>query len=404
MKYDHILVRVGELALKGKNRSVFEKALASNINVVLKGYDIKVHRMFGRIMIELHDAREDEIIEKLKDVFGIHSFSLALKVENELEAIQKGALAALMDSRNQPVRTFKVTAKRPNKNFPIGSQSLNPLIGGYVLQNTEDITVNVHEPDVEIRVEVREQATYITCGNIPGAGGLPVGTGGKVMLMLSGGIDSPVAGYLTMKRGVKINAIHFHSPPYTNERAKEKVKELVRILTKYCGTIQLHLVPFTEMQTTIHEKVPGDYAMTIMRRMMMRISEKIANNQKQEALAITTGESLGQVASQTLHSMNAINEVTNLPIIRPLVTMDKLEVIEIAKKIGTYETSILPFEDCCTIFLPPNSKTRPRRELANKFEGNFDFASLVDKAVAETEVITIRNQPTKEEQSVDDLF
>ncbi|WP_216828952.1 tRNA uracil 4-sulfurtransferase ThiI [Alkalihalobacterium elongatum] len=401
MKYDHILVRVGELALKGKNRSVFEKALASNINVVLKGYDVKVHRMFGRIMIELHDTREEEIIEKLKDVFGIHSFSLALKVENELEQIQKGALAALLDTRNQPVRTFKVTAKRPNKNFPIDSQSLNPLIGGYVLTNTEDITVDVHNPDVEIRVEVREAATYITCGNIPGAGGLPVGTGGKVMLMLSGGIDSPVAGYLTMKRGVKINAIHFHSPPYTNERAKEKVKDLVRILTKYCGTIQLHLVPFTEMQTTIHEKIPGDYAMTIMRRMMMRISEKIADQQK--ALAITTGESLGQVASQTLHSMNTINEVTNLPIIRPLVTMDKLEVIDIAKKIGTYETSILPFEDCCTIFLPPNSKTRPRRELANKFEGNFDFAALIDKAVAETEVVTIRNQ-AKEEQNVDHLF
>ncbi|WP_209122111.1 tRNA uracil 4-sulfurtransferase ThiI [Alkalihalobacillus sp. BA299] len=401
MKYDHILVRIGELALKGKNRKVFERALASNINVVLKGYDIKVHSTFGRIMIELNDSREDDIIEKLKNVFGIHSFSLALKAENELEEIQKGALIALTDSRNQPVRTFKVTAKRPNKNFPIGSQELNHLVGGYILKNTENITVDVHNPDVEVRVEVREKATYITCGNISGAGGLPVGTGGKVMLMLSGGIDSPVAGYLTMKRGVRINAIHFHSPPYTNERAKQKVKDLVKILTKYCGTIQLHLVPFTEMQTTIHEKVPSDYAMTIMRRMMLRISEKIAN--KQNALAITTGESLGQVASQTLHSMNTINEVTNLPILRPLVTMDKLEVIEVARNIGTYETSILPFEDCCTIFLPSNSKTRPRKELAHKFEANFDFVSLVEKAVTETEIVTIRHQAKKEE-SVDKLF
>ncbi|OLO40235.1 tRNA 4-thiouridine(8) synthase ThiI [Alkalihalophilus pseudofirmus] len=400
MKYDHILVRIGELALKGKNRKVFERALASNITVVLKNYDIKVISTFGRIMIELKDNREGEIIEKLKNVFGIHSFSIALKTENDLDDIQKGALIALTDSRNQPVRTFKVTAKRPNKNFPIGSQELNHLVGGYILKNTEHITVDVHNPDVEVRVEVRETATYITCGNIRGAGGLPVGTGGKVMLMLSGGIDSPVAGYLTMKRGVKINAIHFHSPPYTNERAKEKVKELVQILTKFSGTIQLHLVPFTEMQTTIHEKVPSDYAMTIMRRMMLRISEKIAHEQK--ALAITTGESLGQVASQTLHSMNTINEVTNLPIIRPLVTMDKLEVIEVAKKIGTYETSILPFEDCCTIFLPPNSKTRPKRELANKFETNFDFAALIDRAVAETEIVTIRHQ--RNEQQVEDLF
>lgn len=402
MKYDQILIRYGELALKGKNRTHFERTLMDNMKQELKPFpNIKLNKTFGRMMIELNDTPPEDIIEVLKHIFGIHSFSLALKVDNDLDAIQKGALKALKDG-HAGAKTFKVSARRAHKNFPIPSQQLNHLIGSYILTNTENITVNVHEPDVEIKVEVRETSTYITCGNIYGAGGLPVGTAGKVMLMLSGGIDSPVAGYLTLKRGVRIEAVHFHSPPFTNERAKEKVKDLTKILTKYGGNIRLHLVPFTELQTLIHEKVPDKYEMTIMRRMMLRICEKLAI--KNNALAIATGESLGQVASQTLHSMNAINEVTNLPILRPLVTMDKLEVIAIAQNIGTYETSILPFEDCCTIFLPPQTKTRPRREKANQFEEKFDFTSHIEKAIETTESIYIRNKEKNDSDTLEDLF
>lgn len=401
MNYDHILIRYGELSLKGKNRTHFEKTLRDNIKQVLKPYPkLKIERTFGRMIIELHGEEVEPIVDRLQHVFGIQSFSLAIKVENTLESIQEGALRALQD--RGVVSTFKVSARRAFKNFPVDSQKLNHLVGGYLLKNTSNITVDVHNPEVEVKVEVREAATYITCGAIEGAGGLPVGTGGKVALMLSGGIDSPVAAYLAMKRGVKLHAVHFHSPPYTNERAKQKVKDLTKILTKYGGTIYLHLVPFTDLQKAIHEKVPSNYAMTIMRRMMLRITEQIAN--EQNALAIATGESLGQVASQTLHSMNTINEVTTLPVIRPLVTMDKLEVINIAQKIGTYETSILPFEDCCTIFLPPQSKTRPKREHAQKFEANFEYQSYITEAVANTEMLKITAQPQKENKEIDELF
>ncbi|WP_026671632.1 tRNA uracil 4-sulfurtransferase ThiI [Alkalihalobacterium bogoriense] len=401
MNYDHILIRYGELSLKGKNRTHFEKVLRDNIKQVLKPFPmLKIERTFGRMIIELHGEQVEPIVDRLQHVFGIQSFSLAVKVENTLEAIQEGALRALHDRGS--VSTFKVTARRPFKNFPVDSQKLNHLVGGYLLKNTSNITVDVHHPEVEVKVEVRETATYITCGAIEGPGGLPVGTGGKVALMLSGGIDSPVAAYLAMKRGVKLHAVHFHSPPFTNERAKQKVKDLTKILTKYGGTIHLHLVPFTDLQKAIHEKVPSNYAMTIMRRMMLRITEQIAN--EQNALAIATGESLGQVASQTLHSMNTINEVTTLPVIRPLVTMDKLEVISIAQKIGTYETSILPFEDCCTIFLPPQSKTRPKREQAQKFEANFDYQSYITEAVANTEMIKVTAQPQQENKEIEELF
>lgn len=401
MKYNHILVRFGELALKGKNRSIFEKQLLQNIKMSLKPFSqLHFKRTFGRIVIELNGEDHEPVVEKLKHIFGIHSFSLALKVENDLSAMQQAALDVLK-GHELPVRTFKITGKRAYKLFPFDSMRLNTEIGGYVLTHTENITVDVHDPDVDIRVEVREAATYVTSGSYQGAGGLPVGTGGKVLLMLSGGIDSPVAGYLTMKRGAKIEAIHFHSPPYTNERAKQKVIDLAKALTKFGSNVVLHLVPFTDLQKHIHSKIPSNFQMTIMRRMMIRISEQIA--QKQGILALATGESLGQVASQTLHSMNTINEVTNLPIIRPLVTMDKLEVIRIAHDIETYETSILPYEDCCTIFLPPDSKTRPKREHANKFEKYVETDKYVSDAVERTETMFISSlgQANKE---VDDLF
>ncbi|MGO4888727.1 tRNA uracil 4-sulfurtransferase ThiI [Anaerobacillus sp. MEB173] len=401
MKYDHILIRYGELALKGKNRSQFEKQLQDNIKIALKGHDnLKIQRTYGRMFIELNGEPHEEVVEKLQHVFGIHSFSLAIKVSNELDTIKEGALKGLLEA-NPNAKTFKVSAKRAFKNFPIGSQDLNQHVGGYILANTENITVDVHNPDVEVKVEVREVFTYITCAVYRGAGGLPVGSGGKVMLMLSGGIDSPVAGYLAMKRGVKIEAIHFHSPPYTNERAKQKVEDLVRILTKFGGKIKLHIVPFTNIQLAIHQGVPSNYEITIMRRIMMRISEQLAANNN--ALAIATGESLGQVASQTLSSMNTINEVTNLPIIRPLVTMDKLEVIDIAQKIGTYETSILPYEDCCTIFLPQAPKTKPNRAHANKYEQNLDIEQLIAETIENTETVMFKPHENLE-KTMEDLF
>lgn len=387
MNYNHIVIRYAELALKGKNRSQFERRLQENIKMALKPFaNAKIERTFGRMFIQLNGEDHEQIAEKLSKIFGIHSFSLAVKVENDLGKIQDGALRALSEVLDGK-KTFKVSAKRANKGFPIGSQQLNYEVGSYILQNTDGLIVDVHNPDVEVKVEVRESATYITCAVYQGSGGLPVGTGGKVVLMLSGGIDSPVAGYLAMKRGVKIEAIHFHSPPYTNERAKQKVIDLTKVLTEYGGKIKLHVVPFTKIQMEIHKSVPGNYTMTIMRRIMLRISERIAV--KQKALAITTGESLGQVASQTLHSMHTINEVTNMPVIRPLVTMDKLEVIDIAQKIGTFDLSILPYEDCCTIFLPPETSTKPLREKANKFEEKFDFEALIDEALANLETMEI---------------
>lgn len=401
MKYNHILVRFGELALKGKNRTYFEKKLLENIKTTLKSFpSIRVTRTYGRIIIELNDEDHEQVIEKVKTIFGIYSFSLALVVENEIEAIKRGALAVIND-HGEDVKTFKISAKRVNKTFPIRTDELNREIGAHVLRNKNGIKVDVHNPDVDLRIEVRERNTYITSGAFEGAGGLPVGTSGKVLLLLSGGIDSPVAGFLTLKRGAMIEAIHFHSPPYTNERAKQKVIDLAQSLTKYGYNIVVHLVPFTNMQKHIHEKVPSSYQMTIMRRMMLRIAEKIA--EKRSILALATGESLGQVASQTLYSMNTINEVTNLPIIRPLVTMDKSEVIQIAKEIGTYETSILPYEDCCTIFLPPDSTTKPKREQANKFEQYLDMETYIEEAVENTEQIVLTEE-TKSDAEIEQLF
>ncbi|GAE25834.1 tRNA S(4)U 4-thiouridine synthase [Halalkalibacter wakoensis JCM 9140] len=399
MTYEHILVRFGEIALKGKNRSIFEKQLQQNIKMSLKASpNLKIKRTYGRIVIELNGESHEAVVEKLKDIFGIHSFSLAIKVENDLEEIKKAALTVLED--HDHVKTFKITGKRAYKPFHLDSMQINREVGGYVLAHANGVKVDVHNPDVDIRVEVRETATYVTSGFYEGAGGLPVGTSGKVLLLLSGGIDSPVAGYLTMKRGAKIEAVHFHSPPYTNERAKQKVIDLAKSLTKFGSSVVLHLVPFTDIQMHLHKNIPSNLQMTIMRRVMLRISEKIANERK--ILALATGESLGQVASQTLHSMNTINEVTNLPIIRPLITMDKLEVIDIAKKIDTYETSILPFEDCCTIFLPPDSKTRPKRDQANKVEQFIDVDQYVNDAVEKTEKLHLTSATVNKE--IDDLF
>src|SRR5690554_4050561 len=402
MKYNHILIRYAELALKGKNRKDFERKLQDNLKFAMKEFpELKIVRSFGRMFLELNGADEEKVSSRLQDVFGIHSFSPALKIQLDQEKINDAALWAIKDALPEENGTFKVSVKRANKNYPYRSQQLNQDIGAHILKNTNNITVNVHHPDVEVKVEIREEAAYIMCKTIQGAGGLPIRTAGKVLLMLSGGIDSPVAGFLALKRGVELEAIHFHSPPFTNERARQKVEDLTRVLTRFGGSIKLHIVPFTEAQKAIHEHVPDKYEMTVMRRFMLQIA--VATAKKNGALAIVNGESLGQVASQTLASMNTINEVTNFPVLRPLVTMDKLEVIEIAKKIGTYDISILPYEDCCTIFLPPQTKTKPNKEKTKAFEARLDIDSYVEAAVNGIETIHITRK-TKVDKEFEELF
>ncbi|WP_042223195.1 tRNA uracil 4-sulfurtransferase ThiI [Oceanobacillus manasiensis] len=400
MEYDHILIRYGEMALKGKNIKKFTVKLQENVQQKLKAFPkVKVKRTQGRMFIILNGEEPTPIIEKCKDIFGIQSLSLAIKVKNEPEAVKEAALFALQNSED--VKKFKVTVKRIDKNFPIRSQDLNQVLGGHLLSNTEGYTVDVHNPDLEIKVEIRLEATYITSSVVKGPGGLPVGTSGKSLLLLSGGIDSPVAGYLAMKRGVQLEAIHFHSPPFTSDRAKQKVMDLAKQLTAFGGSINIHVVPFTKLQQEVFKEIPDGYAMTIMRRMMMRISEKVC--EQESILSMTTGENLGQVASQTMESMNTINEVTNYPVIRPLVTMDKSDIITISQQIGTYDTSILPYEDCCTIFVPKAPKTKPKRDKANYYESTKDFSSLIEEAVSGIEKVKITAETTIE-PTFEDLF
>lgn len=401
MQYDHILIRFGEISTKGKNRKRFIDKLNRNIKHKLSTYkEIELEKTRDRIFIKLNGAPHEEISDKLKHIFGIASFSLALKTETELESIKEGALFALheLDYKN---KTFKVSVKRPYKQFELDTIELNHEIGGHLLRNTPDLKVDVRNPEITVQVEVRAEATYITCKHIYGPGGLPVGTSGKAMLMLSGGLDSPVAGYLSMKRGLNIEAVHFYSPPYTNERSKQKVIDLAKTLMKFGSDVKLHIVPFTEIQEVIQKQVPDNYSLISTRRMMLRITDEI--RKKQKALAIATGESLGQVASQTLESMYTINEVTNTPIIRPLITMDKNETIEIAKSIDTYDISIRPYEDCCTIFSPAAPKTRPQREKVGHYESYVDFDELINKALKDTEMISFGRDPEGSSE-IEDLF
>ncbi|WP_096269700.1 tRNA uracil 4-sulfurtransferase ThiI [Paucisalibacillus globulus] len=400
MEFDHILIRYGELSLKGKNRKKFVEKLQNNIQQKLVDFpEVKVKRTQGRMFVLLNGHAPQPIMDKVKNVFGIHSLSLAIKVENDLEKIKDAALYALTNSEN--VNTFKVSVKRINKGFPVRSQELNQILGGHLLSNTESYTVNVHSPDIDVRVEIRGEATYITSSVVRGAGGLPVGTSDKTLLLLSGGIDSPVAGYLAMKRGVQIEAIHFESPPFTSDRAKQKVLDLAEKLTKFGPSIKVHVVPFTKLQQKIFQETPDGYGMTVMRRMMLRISERVCQNEG--ILSLTTGENLGQVASQTMTSMNTINEVTNYPIIRPLVTMDKDEIIEISKAIDTFDISIRPYEDCCTIFVPKAPKTKPKRDRVNYYESKFNYDDLIQEAIEGIEVIKINDRKV-EEDAFEGLF
>jgi len=387
MKYDTLILRYGEISLKGKNRKSFYDTLYDRVReqVLDMVGDIKLNKRFDHIEVVLNGVDYRRVTDRICHVFGIQSMHAAIIVDNELESIQSGAWRILKEEDH--ITTFKVSARRKNKEYAMTSKDLNHSIGSFILKNMENVTVDVHHPDINLKIEVLENSTRIYGKVIKGVGGLPVGSAGKVMLMLSGGIDSPVAGYMMMRRGATIEAIHFHSPPYTNDRAKQKVLDLSATLQKFGGRLKLHVVPFTNAQVAIRDHAPESYRMTIMRRMMLRIAERLAI--KREALGIATGESLGQVASQTLESMNTINEVTNHPVFRPLVSTDKVEIIEMAKNIGTYDISIRPYEDCCTIFLPKAPKTKPKREQAIHFEEKLPVEELVEEALAGIETIDV---------------
>lgn len=407
MQYDHLLVRYGELTLKGTNRKMFVNQLKDNVKralIPLSGYHVKGKR--DRMYIELSpEADINEIIQRLSKVYGIKSISPVIKIDKNEEKINQSAIQLSHDFEKGS--TFKVDVKRVDKSFRLDTYELQSQVGGAILKENNNITVNVKNPDYEIKIEVRMDAIYIYEKVIAGAGGLPVGTGGKTLLMLSGGIDSPVAGIEVMKRGVTVEAIHFHSPPFTSEKAKDKVIELTRILAERVGPIKLHLVPFTEIQKQINKVVHPRYTMTSTRRMMMRISDKVVH--QINANAIVNGENLGQVASQTLKSMYAINHVTATPVLRPLLTLDKEDIIKKAKELGTFETSIQPYEDCCTIFTPKNPVTEPDFDKVIKYESVFNFDEMIENAVENIETLTIdQNYKSAKEQStyslIKDLF
>ncbi|AIE61039.1 tRNA uracil 4-sulfurtransferase ThiI [Bacillus methanolicus] len=402
MNYDRILIRYGELTTKGRNRNKFVEKLKMNIKRELRDFpNAKIEASRDRMYVLLNGENSEEIISRLKGVFGIQSFSPAVKVEKDIE-VMKEAVLDLFKSLYKPGKTFKVTGKRADKTFPLNTDEINNTFGAHLLKNIDGLKVDVKNPDINMQIEVRKEAAYLTCENFRGAGGLPIGSSGKAMLMLSGGIDSPVAGYLSMKRGLEVEAVHFHSPPFTSERSKQKVIDLAEKLSEVSGFMTLYVVPFTEIQQLIQKKVPDNYTMTVTRRLMLRITDEL--RKKYNGLAIITGESLGQVASQTLESMYTINEVTNTPVLRPLIAMDKTEIIGISREIGTHDISIRPYEDCCTVFVPSSPKTNPRRDKVNHFESYIDFEPLIEKAVNQTEVIHIKPQAKKAEESFDELF
>lgn len=390
MQYSEIMVRYGELSTKGKNRMRFINQLKRNIKHVLSAYpDVKVTADRDRAHIYLNGTDYLAVAESLKQIFGIQAFSPSYKVEKSVPVLEK-AVQDIMTDLYQDGLTFKISSKRSDHHFELDSRELNQVLGSAVFEALPQIQAQMKNPDVNLKVEIREEAAYLSYENIKGAGGLPVGTAGKGMLMLSGGIDSPVAGYLALKRGVDIEAVHFASPPYTSPGALKKAQDLTRKLTKFGGSIQFIEIPFTEIQEEIKAKAPEAYLMTLTRRFMMRITDRI--REERGGLVIINGESLGQVASQTLESMQAINAVTTTPVIRPVVTMDKLEIIDIAEKIDTFNISIQPFEDCCTIFAPDRPKTNPKIKNVEQYEARLDVEGLVARAVAGIKVTEISPQ------------
>lgn len=392
LMYDHLMLRFGELSTKGKNKKDFIRVLGQNVKNALKDFPKLTYQIrMDHIYIKLNDEKCEQIIERLKDVSGIYSFSLVIKTNTDITNLKEVVLHLLEEQKK---KTFKIKAKRADKNYPIISDDINRQIAGYVLKNSS-YKVDVHQPDVLVSITIREDAAYIFTEDILGAGGYPLGVGGKAMMMISGGIDSPVASYLLMKRGVAIECVHFAAPPYTNAAVIDKIKDICQVLTRYQEKIKVHVVPFTKLQEEIYKYAHESYAITIMRRMMYRISEKLAH--KYHCLAMANGESVGQVASQTLASMQVINEVSNFPVIRPVAIFDKTEIIKIAQRIGTYDISIRPYEDCCTIFTPKNPKTSPRLEEVEKFEKQFNYEELVQECVDNVETIVVESGKLEED-------
>lgn len=403
MKYDHILVRYGELTLKGINRKRFTNVLKENVIQSLRsleGTRVKCER--DRMFISLfEEANVNEVMNRLTKIFGIKSISPVFKTTQNLEDIKQLCVSLAKDFAHGD--TFKIDVKRVDKSFSLDTYQLQRELGGVILKSVDHLKVDVKRPTHNIKVEVRKEGVYIYTKVIDGAGGLPTGTGGKTLLQLSGGIDSPVAGMEMMKRGVKIEAIHFHSPPFTSEKAKDKVIELTRILSERVGPIKLHIVPFTALQKQINKSVHPRYTMTTTRRMMLRVTDIIL--ERIGANAIVNGENLGQVASQTLKSMYAINDVTSTPILRPLISLDKEDIIKKAKEIGTFEVSIQPYEDCCTIFTPKNPVTEPDFDKVVKYESVFNFDNLVQEAADNVETIEInKDYKTEKDKSTDALI
>lgn len=397
MNYDRIVLRYGDLTMKGRNRKVFEDKMLKSVKRAMKPFpEVTYWRTYGRMHVLLNGAPHQPVIDRLKELFGIVSVSPVISVPSELEAIQAAALEIMASLPKQPA-TFKVSAKRSWKGFAHGSHEMNHLVGGHILPRYAELKVDVHKPELELKVDIHEESTQLYWETIAASGGFPYGTSGKAMLLLSGGIDSPVAGWLALRKGLELEAVHFHSYPFTSQQATDKVITLTRRLSYYSGVpIRLHLVPFTEIQTKIAHGNQENLTITLMRRAMLRITEQLAANVK--ANGIVTGESLGQVASQTLSSMNVIGRVANLPLIKPLITMDKQEIIEIARKIDTYETSILPFEDCCTLFLPKSPSTNPNLRIVERVESVMeDYDALIQQAVENTETVLLNwNEPTAE--------
>lgn len=392
MEYKTFLIKYAEIGTKGKNRYVFEDVLCKQIREHVERLgEFSIRREYGRIFLQAESGYDyEDLIKELQKVFGIVGICPIVVEEcMEFEAIKEKAIAYMKECYGDSRLTFKVNARRANKAFPMKSMELNGEIGHFILESCPNMSVDVHKPEVLLNIEIRDQV-YLYSQTIKGAGGLPVGTNGKAMLLLSGGIDSPVAGYMISKRGVELEAVYFNAPPYTSERAKQKVIDLARIVSGYSGKIRLHIVNFTDIQLAIYEKCPHEELTIIMRRYMMKIAEELAK--KNGCQALITGESIGQVASQTMHSLACTNEVCTMPVFRPCIGMDKQEIIDISEEIDTYETSILPFQDCCTIFVAKHPVTKPVLEIIKRSELKLAdvIDDLMEKALDTVEVVEAR--------------
>lgn len=390
LEYDMLLLRFGEIILKGRNRSRFEKVAHKHVKALLHPFPrAEIIKEYGRIYIALNGEPLEPIVAAMKNVFGVTSISPIRVTPSRLEDIIPNAVNFVKELGVAPGTRFKVSARRVWKPFPHSTHEMNKLVSGPILNACPELKVDVHDPELELRVEIREQGTYLFSEVIPGAGGFPLGTNGKAMLLLSGGIDSPVAGWSALRRGLEIECVHFHSYPFTSKKAEQKVIDLATVLAGFAGSIKMHLVPFTEIQTTLAQSGQENLIITLMRRSMLRIATKLA--ERNGALALVTGDSLGQVASQTLSSMNAIGRVTDLPLLRPLVMTDKVDIIAMAQQIGTYDLSILPYEDCCTLFVPKSPATNPNLHVLESVEHSLkDLDQMIAKAVEDTETIVIR--------------